>query len=142
VIVLANFLSCIQFFFVDARAGLFGLIVTTIRSVVYWAYASKNKKAPMVIFLLFVVLQTGATVIGWEGWLSILTLVLLVNTYGQWQSQEKVLRICLLISATIFGFYCFGTHAYTGAINKWIQAASTIIAMVRFHRSSSRGKYD
>jgi hypothetical protein len=142
VILLANFLSCVQFFFVDAKAGMFGLIVTTIRSVVYWAFASKDKKAPLMIFLLFVVLQTASTFVGWEGWFSALTLCLLLNTYGQWQTNEKVLRICLLSSAVILGIYCFGTHAYTGAFNKWLQAVSTIIAMVRFSRSSVRGKYD
>jgi len=139
VILLANFLSCVQFFLVDARAGLFGLIVTTIRSVVYWFYANKDKKAPIAILFLFIFLQTGATIIGWDGWFSTLTFVLLLNTYGQWQTNENILRICLLISALILGIYCFGTHAYTGALNKWLQAISTIIAMVRLRRNISTG---
>jgi uncharacterized membrane protein YoaT (DUF817 family) len=141
-ILLANLLSCVQFILVDARAGVFALIVTTVRSVVFWAYASKDKKAPVAVFVLFAALQTAATFVGWEGWLSALTLCLLLNTYGQWQTDEKTLRICLLFSALIFGVYCFGTHAYTGAINKWLQAASTVVAIARFGQGNTRGKCD
>ena len=139
VILLANLLSCVQFYYADARAGLYGLIVTTVRSVVYWVYAEKNKRAPVMIFFLFVLLQTSATMVGWDGWLSALTFVLLLNTYGQWQTNERTLRVCLLISALVFGFYCFSTRAYTGAINKWLQATSTIIAMVRLKNNCHRG---
>jgi hypothetical protein len=132
VILLANLFSCALFYFVNAKAGFFGLIVTTVRSFVYWLYANKTQKAPIFMFVIFVILQIGATIIGWKNWISALTFVLVLNTYGQWQTNEKVLRICLLVSAVVFGVYCLCTHAYTGAINKWLQAISTVLALYRF----------
>lgn len=139
VILLANMLSCFQFYFVNATAGLFGLIVTTVRSLVYWLYAEKNKKAAVPVFVLFVVLQVAATIIGWDDWVSALTLVLVLNAYGQWQTNEKTLRICLLCSAVVLGVYCFMTHAYTGAANKWIQAGSAALALYRFRVQKKSG---
>jgi len=134
VILLANILSCVQFFFVGATAGLYALIVTTVRSVVYWYCASKGKRAHISIFILFVILQIGATVLGWSNWRSTLTLILLLNTYGQWQTNNKTLRICLLFSSLVLGIYCFHTHAYTGAINKWLQTSSAGLALYRFRK--------
>lgn len=145
VILLANLFSCALFYFVDAKAGFFGLIITTIRSFVYWLYANKTQKAPILVFVFFVVLQMSATVIGWENWVSALTFVLVLNTYGQWQTDEKILRICLLVSAVVIGAYCLYTHAYTGAINKWLQAISTALALYRFRNQpllSSRVKQE
>jgi len=140
-ILFANCLACIQFYFVDARAGLFGLIVTTVRSVVYWGYSCKNKKAPLIVLIFFILAQIVATFIGWSDWASALTLALLFNTYGQWQANEKRLRICLLINALFIGIYCFHIHAYTGAINKLLQAGSTVLALYRAKISTQEASH-
>jgi len=141
VILLANLLSCAQFYFVDAKAGFFGLVVTTVRSFVYWLYASKTQRAPVFMFVVFVVLQICATVTGWENWISALTLALILNTYGQWQTNENILRLCLLVNAVVLGMYCLYTHAYTGAIDKLLQVMSTALALYRF-RSASLSRKD
>jgi len=130
-ILLANCLSCVQFYFVGANAGLFGLTVTTVRSVVYWGYSHKDETPPLIMLISFILLQIAATFIGWSNWASAMTLALLFNTYGQWQSNKKILRICLLINAIFIGFYCFYTHAYTGTLNKLLQAGSTAWALHR-----------
>ena len=137
IILMANLLSCALFFFARASAGFLGLIVTTIRSFVYWQYASRNKKPQFFVLNLFIVLQIAATIIGWEAWFSVLTFALLLNTYGQWQTNEKILRVCLLGSAVALGIYCIFTHAYTGAVNKFIQAFSATIALHRFKKSDN-----
>jgi len=127
----ANILSCVMFFLVDARTGLFALIVTTVRSVVYWGYSTKKRKAPIFVLLSFVLAQIAATAIGWVDWFSLLTLGLVFNTYGQWQTNTKVLRACMLISAICIGLYCIYTGAYIGAINKFLQGGSTLFALYR-----------
>lgn len=134
-ILIANVLSCLMFFFVDARTGLFALIVTTIRSIVYWWYSTKDKKAPLFIFIFFFIAQIAATALGWVNLMSLLTLGLLFNTYGQWQTKEKMLRICLLISALCIGVYCLYTGAYTGAINKFLQSGSVVLAFYRIWKA-------
>jgi len=134
-ILAANALSCVMFFFVDSRAGLFALIVTTIRSVAYWAYSIKDKQAPKYVLAVFVVFQIAATAIGWTSWFSALTLGLLFNTYGQWQTSPKILRICLFASAILIGTYCLYTGAFTGAFNKFIQAGSVVVALYRNRKS-------
>jgi hypothetical protein len=135
IIMIANITSCAQFYFVNATAGLFALIITTIRSAVYWYYASKDKQAQIVVLIIFVVLQIGATALGWaDGW-SALTLVLILNTYGQWQTKNNVLRMCLTISSFVLGIYCFHTQAYTGALNKWLQTLSAIVAIIRYNKT-------
>ena len=133
-ILVANILSCLQFYFLDAKTGLFALIVTTVRSVVYWAYSSKQKIAPLSILTIFIVAQIAATVTGWVDWASLLTLCLLFNTYGQWQTKENVLRYCMMISAILLGVYCVYAHAYTGAINKFLQAISAMLAIYKANK--------
>jgi len=128
-ILVANILSCAMFHFVDAKSGLFGLIVTTVRSIVYWGYSYKDKKSPLFVLVFFLITQIIATFVGWENWASAITLVLVLNTYGQWQTNKKVLRICLALSAFFMGFYCLYTNAYAGGINKFLQVVSTLVAM-------------
>jgi hypothetical protein len=135
IILTANLPSCAMFFFVDARAGLFGLIVTTVRLVVYWGYSYKDKKAPIFILVLFILGQIAATFAGWDDWASALALALIFNTYGQLQTNEKKLRCCLLASAVFIGVYCLMTHAYIGAVNKLIQAISATLALYRFKKA-------
>jgi hypothetical protein len=129
VILIANILSCAMFYFVDAKTGLFGLLVTTVRSIIYWGYSLHNRRTPLFVLILFIFAQIAATVIGWVDWISMFTVALILNTYGQWQSSVKVLRVCLLLSAVSIGIYCLYTHAYTGAANKFIQAGSTVVAL-------------
>jgi hypothetical protein len=140
VILIANLLSCAQFFFVSAKAGLFGLIVTTIRSFAFWALSGKDKQISKWVLFLFIALQLSSTVVGWDNLWSLLTLSLILNTYGQWQSNIKTLRICLLISAVFMGIYCIVTGAYTGALNKFLQAGSTVIALWRFGKGNKEVK--
>jgi hypothetical protein len=137
IILLANLFSCLQFYFVSAKAGLFGLIVTTIRSFVYCCYANKEKQSHKCLLVTFIILQVFATFLGWENWESALTISLVLNTYGQWQTKPQTLRICLLLSAILMGIYCFLTGAYTGALNKWLQAISTVIALWRFKKEKN-----
>ena len=134
----ANIMSCLMFLLVDARTGLFALIVTAIRSIVYWGYSTKGKKAPFIVFMIFMFLQIAATALGWVNIVSLLTLGLLFNTYGQWQIDESVLRICLIASAICIGVYCLYTGAYTGAINKFLQCGSTSFAIYRTRKRIDR----
>jgi len=131
-ILTANILSCVMFFVIDARTGFFALIVTTIRSSIYWAYSFINhsdKKIPAYIFIIFTIAQAAAIVIGWVDWVSIFMLGLVFNSYGQWQTKDSVLKVCLLLSSICVGIYCLHTGAFTGAINKFLQSGSTSIAL-------------
>ncbi|MDR0930226.1 MAG: YgjV family protein [Clostridiales bacterium] len=133
--IVANLLWALQFFLVGGAiaGGLTGLVATA-RSITFYHYSTKDKRAPFWVMILFVALQLIFVAITWNGWLCIFMITSACNAYGQWQKDLKILRIMLIIATLSNGFYCLLTGAYAGVVNEWLQTVSCFIALWRFRK--------
>jgi len=85
-------------------------------------------------------MQGSAVYFTWKSWVSLLMLFDILHTYGQWQTNVKVLRILTIIGSIPIGIYNIIVGGYTGAANQFLQAISAAIAL--WHKHYRKPKQD
>jgi len=76
----------------------------------------------------------------WKGWFCLLMLFDVGQTYGQWQTNLKMLRISIIVTSVPIGIYNLIVHGYTGAVNSLVQLLSAGAALWhRHYRKPRRG---
>lgn len=133
VLLLANALTVVQFALLGAATEVAVITVSTFRTLVFYLYSRREMRAPLWVFVGICVLQGGAVALTWKSALSLLMLFDMVQTYGQWQTNMKVLRVCTIIAAIPIGIYNFAVKGYMGAINQAGQAVSASYALWNLH---------
>jgi len=85
-------------------------------------------------------MQGGAVYFTWKSWVSLLMLFDIVQTYGQWQTNMKILRLLTIVGAIPIGIYNILVGGYTGAVNQFLQAISAAAAL--YHKHYRKPKKD
>ncbi|MCL1964738.1 MAG: YgjV family protein [Firmicutes bacterium] len=132
-IVIGNLLTVIEFLLLGAMTEVAVISISTVRSIVFFLYSRSEKRAPAWVFLLFAGMQGGAVFVTWENWVSLLMLFDVVQTYGQWQTNMKILRISAIVTSVPIAVYNILVGGYTGAVNQCCQAVSASIALWHQH---------
>lgn len=134
--IVANTLIAIQYFLLNALTGGVVAIINTIRCIIFYYYKKKDKK-PSVVFLgLFIAVAIISGVLTWQSAFSIIPIIAaIVFTYGLWQDNVKVTRICTAITAGNWIIYNVIVKAYVGAIQSLAECISAIIAIFRYERN-------
>lgn len=112
-------------------------IVATVRTIVFYLFARKDKKAPFWVMLVFLLTFITSTIMTWNSWVCIFVLISAINTYGQWQNNLKIMRIAIIITTLSLGTYNILVMAYTGAINEFLQTISASIAIWRYKKEGN-----
>lgn len=96
----------------------------------------KRAHRPLWPLLTIMLLMVGASVISWQGSLSLLPLAgMLIGTIGFWQRDEQRIRLILLATVPLWLVYDGISGSYVGVANELFALASLIIALWR-HRQS------
>jgi len=134
--IVANILVAIQYFLLNALTGGVVAIINTIRCIIFYYYKKKDKK-PSVAFLgLFIAVAVISGVLTWQSAFSIIPIIAaIVFTYGLWQDNVKVTRICTAITAGNWIGYNVIVKAYVGAIQSLAECISAIIAIFRYEKN-------
>lgn len=130
--IIANILVAIQYFLLNALTGGVVAVINVIRCLVFYYYKKKDKK-PSVIFLsIFIVIAIVSGILTWQNVFSIIPIIAtIVFTYGLWQDNVKITRICTAITAGNWTIYNVIVKAYAGALQSLAECISAIIAMIR-----------
>ena len=131
---IANLLYIVVYYFLEQKSGIALFVVATIRTLVFYLFAMKEKKAPFWIMLAFVLIVIISTIMTWDSWICIFVLISAVNSYGQWQKDLKIYRIALIITTLSLGIYNILVMAYTGVINEFMQTISASVALWRYRK--------
>jgi len=123
-----------MFYLLDAKTGVATSSLAAVRTIILIYYARKEKVAPFWLMLLMVLSQICAVAVAWTGWISLALLIPMANIYGQWQTDVKVTRVCVIIACTGFMTYCLVMGAYTNAVNEMILICSASIALWRYRK--------
>jgi len=127
-----HILQILQFLLLSATPGVYSSISATIRSVILFLYARKQKRAPKKVLVGLIILQIGMVIYSWESWWSICVMVAVTNIYGQWQKDLKITRIMAIVTSIAFGIYSWYSGAYVGVMNELLLIYSTGFALWRF----------
>ncbi|MDR0483646.1 MAG: YgjV family protein [Cellulomonadaceae bacterium] len=137
-LLLGNVLTVVQFALLGATTEVAVIAISTIRSLCFFLYSRRDKRAPLWLLAVFIALQCGAVAATWGGPLSLLVLFDVVQTYGQWQTNMKVLRMCTIVASIPLAIYDLLVKGFTGALNQIIQAVSASIAL--WHKHYRKGR--
>lgn len=135
--IIANILISIQYFLLNALTGGVVSIINVIRCIIFYYYKKKNMK-PSVVFLgIFVIIAIVSGILTWQSVLSIIPIIAaIIFTYGLWQDNITITRICTGITAGNWTIYNIIVKAYAGAIQSIAECISSIIAIIRNKQKS------
>lgn len=130
--IIANIVISIQYFLLDALTGGVVSIINIIRCCIFYIYKKKNMK-PSVTFLgIFILVAIISGIWTWQNIFSVIPIVAaIVFTYGLWQDNVKITKICTAITSGNWGIYNLIVKAYVGALQSLAEFTSSIIAIVR-----------
>lgn len=128
-----NIFTVVEFLLIGSMTEVAVMSISTVRTITFFMFSRYDKRAPIWLLISFILMQGAAVYFTWKSWISLLMLFDIAQTYGQWQSNMKVLRILTIIGAIPIGIYNIIVGGYTGAVNQFLQAISSAIALWHKH---------
>jgi len=128
-----NLFTVVEFLLLSSMTEVAVISISTVRTITFFMFSRYDKRAPVWLLVVFMSMQGAAVYFTWKSWVSLLMLFDIVQTYGQWQTNMKVLRILTIIGAIPIGIYNIIVGGYTGAVNQFLQAVSSAIALWHKH---------
>lgn len=133
--IIANIIVSLQYFLLNATTGGVVAIINTIRCIIFFYYKKENKKPSVIFLIIFIVIAIISGIITWKNSFSIIPIIAaIVFTYGLWQDNVKITKICTAITSGNWVIYNFVVKAYVGAIQSIAEFTSAIIAIDRYKK--------
>lgn len=128
--IIANALIVVQYFLLNALTGAVVAVINVIRCIIFYYYKKNNKKPSIIFLSIFIVVAITSGIVTWQNVFSIIPIIAaIVFTYGLWQDNIKVTRICTAVTAGNWSVYNIIVRAYAGAIQSIAECTSAIIAI-------------
>ena len=130
--IIANIVISIQYFLLDALTGGVVSIINIIRCCIFYIYKKKNMKPSVTFLAIFILIAIVSGIWTWQNIFSVIPIIAaIVFTYGLWQDNVKITKICTAITSGNWGIYNLIVKAYVGALQSLAEFTSSIIAIVR-----------
>ena len=130
--IIANIVISIQYFLLDALTGGVVSIINIIRCCIFYLYKKKNMKPSVTFLAIFILIAIVSGIWTWQNIFSVIPIIAaIVFTYGLWQDNVKITKICTAITSGNWGIYNLIVKAYVGALQSLAEFTSSIIAIVR-----------
>ena len=127
-------LSCLLLF---AYMGMAGLIVSTVRSIVFYIFSKNNWEKKLWLLLLFIGLQLGVCIftsaVSGFVWIDFVLIMLKSSlfAFGCWQHNVKVFRISSILSCIMAIIYYLLYLGYVNAVSEFLSIVLLVIVMIR-----------
>jgi len=132
--IIANILVTIQYFLLNALSGGVLNAANTIRCVIFYYYKKKDKKPSLTFLIIFIVVAIILGAISWQNIWSIMPIIgAIVFTYGLWQDNLKVMRICSVVTTSTLAIYSFIVMAYAGGLGLVGECIASVVALIKYH---------
>jgi len=134
VVIFVNLAGTLQFVFLGKWTGIITTFIALVRTLIYYFYASKSRRAPIWMLIVLMVIQLGSVIWTWDSWYAIFMLLTVANIYGQWQINSQITRGGIMITGLGIGVYSVFSEAYTGALDMALRIVSSGIALWRYRK--------
>ena len=135
--IIANIFVAIQYFLLNALTGGVVAIINTIRCLIFYYYKKKDKKPSIIFLSIFIIVAVVSGILTWQNGFSIIPIIAaIVFTYGLWQDNVKITKICTAITSGNWIVYNIIVEAYVGAIQSVCEFCSAIIAIFKLKEDS------
>ena len=131
--IIANVFYTFEYLFLHAFSGVGTNLIDVIQTFVFYQYAKKDKKIPLIWVVLYIIIIILIGFFTYQNIFSIFPVVLcVISVYGIWQDNLRVNRILSVFILSMWMIYNFKVLAYTNACGNLFQVISAIIAVYRF----------
>ena len=87
------------------------------------------------MLIIFIIVAIVSGIITWQNPFSIIPIIAaIVFTYGLWQDNVKITKVCTAITSGNWVVYNMVVKAYVGAIQSMAECTSAIIAIIRYKK--------
>lgn len=128
----ANICYSLSYFFKGAFATSLGVVVATIRTLVFFMYNIKDKKAPKYMLYIFIILTISSCLVFYKNLFDILPMFgMCIFTYGTWQSNEFVIKISAILLSVCLFIYNLYCRLYISCFQEILLILSAIISIIK-----------
>lgn len=139
--ILANLFYAIQYLFLNAIPAALMSFVSLLRCIVFFTFERKNKKVPIYVLVIFILLIIVFAIFLNYGIIGFFPVVCtLLYTIGIWQKNLNFFRIITLITACFWIGYNLFVSAYSSLIGNVFEVLTSLIAIYRFNLKESENK--
>lgn len=135
--IFASFFNLLSYLFLTAYMGMIGLIVSTIRSIVFYLFSKNDWEKRLSLLIFFIIAQLGACILT-----SALSEFILIDfvlvffkgtlyTYGSWQHNVHIFRWSSIISCIVAIIYNILHLGYMNAASEVFSILALIYIMVK-----------
>jgi len=131
--ILANAFFGLQYIILQTVSAALMNFVAIFRSVVYYLYAKKDKKAPVIVLLFLLILIIILSISTFNGLISLLPVIAtVVYTYGTWQDNMTIYRLIVIVGAIFWLIFNVEVGAYVSVFSSILELISGIVAVCRY----------
>lgn len=126
-------ISCfIEYILLGGLSGAYASILGIVRAYIFYLY-SKNERDKNIFTLAVILFATVIVgILSYENTISILPIIsAIIYTYGAWQDDLKIYRICSAIGPLIWIFYDIGVCAYFEILICIIEIFGAVSAIIK-----------
>ena len=130
---ISNILVAISFYLLGAYMGLVCMIISAVRTFVFYLYAKNNWSKNLYLLMFFIVLYLGTSFIAFSNWLEYTLIALkgITYTYGAWQHKPKTFRVLSIASCGFTIWYNALYFAYVNIIGEAVCIIFVILVMIQ-----------
>jgi len=144
-LIIANAMFGIQYFLLNAWAGVLCSVVGIIRSVVYYYYEKRNKKKPLFILLFLLAILIIVEFFVYQDCYSVLPIIGTIGfTWTLWLTNTKHFRKAALLDPIMYFAYDLHVRAYADLPGVVMEFIGALIGYVRLDilKKDSKEKKD
>lgn len=128
-----NLASALNFLFLDSLSGSYICFFAMIETVINYFYDTKNKKVPLLIVILYIIINIALGLLGYNTILDLIPIACaLLYCATVCTKRESNIRKLMLGNQTLWLVYDIVNKAYMFSISNILTIISTGIAIYRF----------
>ena len=138
-ILLMQLISCVfysvAYGFLGALSAVLIDIISIFRCSLFGYYDIKNKKSPIIIPIILVILSLLVGIYSYHNFYDIIPVVIsIIYIISTWQDNSLIIRLGFITGAILWIIYNLSVGAYTPMIGNFFEITSGIIAMIRLRK--------
>lgn len=140
-LLLLNLASALNFLFLDSLSGSLVCFFAVIETFINYLFDSKNKKVPIYIIGIYVVINIALGLSSYHSLLDILPIVCaLLYCATICMQKESNIRKLMFANQSLWLVYDIIVKAYMFSISNVLTLVSIVISMIRFDYRGSKNK--
>lgn len=140
--ILANLLCFIQYVLLNALAAASSFFVAINRCLIFYGFDKKGKNKSKLVLVFFSILIVILGLLSYKDLFSLIPIITAIfYTYGVWQDDLKKFRIIAFVVPITWIIYNVHVGAYVGVILTIIEAAATLVAIIKMDIKKEKVKF-